>query len=134
MCPYEKFWSVWGTTGVVIKFIFKNLIEKYWKTMPKSKAVYINAPLCQIPFDLENIRFWQEIWQNNLNEKMKKDKCSNRNQHITMHPCAKPSSFCHDICPKILTRKNVENINTKSIIGVKKCMFVLMFKHTLGPN
>ena len=28
MCPFEKFWSVWGTTGVVIKFIFKKLIEK----------------------------------------------------------------------------------------------------------
>lgn len=73
MSPYETFWSVWVViTGVVIKFTFKKLIEKYWKTMSKSKAVHINAPLCQIPFDLENIRFWQEIWQNYLDEKMKK--------------------------------------------------------------
>ena len=51
-----------------------------------------------------------------------------------MCPCAKSSSFCDDICPKILNRKNVENINTKLIIGIKKGMFVLMFRHTLGPN
>lgn len=64
----------------------------------------------------------------------KTDKYWNRNEHIAKYPCAKPSSFCDDICPKILNRKNVENINTKLIIRIKKCMFVLMFKHTLGPN
>ena len=34
--------------------------------------------------------------------------------------------FCDNICPKVLNKKNVEKINVKFVIGIKKCVFVLI--------